>query len=275
MATTVDVAGSPPAGEQGAADFPPRRVVLLGASNLTRGISTVVETACGHWGRPLDVLAALGHGRSYGTTSTVLGRTLPGIVECGLWTALAERPRAPTAALLTDVGNDLFYGASPEQIADWVDTCLERLAGHTDQIVLTRMPVCNLKRVRPWHYRVLRNLLFPSCRLSFAEVNERAWQLDGRLAEVAARRHCRLIDPRAEWYGFDPIHIKLAHWPGAWHELLGSGAEQPVCSPARASPRRWFYLRRRLPERFWLFGRPYGRRQPCGRLPDGTMISLY
>lgn len=271
----MDVAGRPPGGEKDAGRPPARRVVLLGASNLTRGISTVVETACGQWGRPLDVLAALGHGRSYGDLSTVLGRTLPGIIECGLWSALAERPPLPTSALITDIGNDLFYGATPNEIAGWVETCLERLAAVAEPIVMTRMPVCNLERVRPWQYAVLRRLLFPSCRLSLAEVSERAWQLDRLLGEAAARRDCRVVEPCAEWYGFDPIHIRWAHWPMAWRQFLDSGIDAPVCTPARASPRRWLYLRRRLPERCWLFGREYRRPQPCGRLADGTRISLY
>ena len=47
---------------------PSRRVILLGASNLTRGISTVVEIAKTKWGSPLDIMSALGHGRSYGKT---------------------------------------------------------------------------------------------------------------------------------------------------------------------------------------------------------------
>lgn len=271
----MDVAGRPRGGGQRSADLPARRLVLLGASNLTRGISTVIETACGQWGRPLDVLAALGHGRSYGGPSTVLGRTLPGIIECGLWTALSQRPRVPAAALLTDIGNDLFYGAQPDEIAGCVETCLERLAPLVDPMVMTRMPVCNLERVRPWQYAVLRRVLFPSCRLSLDDISRRAWQLDQLLAEVAVRRGCRIVEPCAEWYGFDPIHIRLAHWPTAWRQLLNSGIDAPLCAPARASPRRWFYLRRRMPERFWVFGRAFRRRQPCGRLPDGTLISLY
>ena len=76
---------------------PVRRVVLLGASNLTRGISTVVATAQRVWGQPLEVLAALGHGRSYGIESRVLGRRLPGILNSGLWEALDRSPASPTA----------------------------------------------------------------------------------------------------------------------------------------------------------------------------------
>src|SRR5262245_2033911 len=81
------------------------RIVLLGASNLTRGISTVIETAGSILGRPLEVLAAFGHGRSYGMSSSVLGRSLPGIVDCGIWQSLAARPPVSTSALITDIGN--------------------------------------------------------------------------------------------------------------------------------------------------------------------------
>ena len=44
---------------------------------------------------PLEIFAADGHGRSYGMASRVLGRELPGILECRLWETLASRPAAP------------------------------------------------------------------------------------------------------------------------------------------------------------------------------------
>src|SRR5262249_38307569 len=105
---------------------PQRRVILLGASNLTRGISTVVETEPCIWGRPLDILAAFGHGRSYGSRRWLLGRELPGIVECGLWQALEKSPPAPTAALITDIGNDVLYEEPVDTIVSWVEWCLDQ-----------------------------------------------------------------------------------------------------------------------------------------------------
>src|SRR5690606_17242178 len=88
----------PAPGETAAADYPHRRVVMLGASNLTRGVSTVLATAQAYWGaNPVDALFALGHGRSYGITTNVLGRILSSIRDCGLWKALDDRPSAPTA----------------------------------------------------------------------------------------------------------------------------------------------------------------------------------
>ena len=40
------------------------RVVAIGASNLTRGFQTVVATARTAWGPDVQLVAALGHGRS-------------------------------------------------------------------------------------------------------------------------------------------------------------------------------------------------------------------
>jgi hypothetical protein len=44
-----------------------RRVVALGASNLTRGFHAVVSVARAAWGPEVEIVAALGHGRSYGS----------------------------------------------------------------------------------------------------------------------------------------------------------------------------------------------------------------
>ncbi|HEV3003557.1 MAG TPA: hypothetical protein VGX78_03810, partial [Pirellulales bacterium] len=258
----------------GEVELPARRVVLVGASNLTRGISTVVESARLRWGRPLDLLAALGHGRSYGLPSRVLGRTLPPIVECGLWPALAARRPAPTAALVTDIGNDLFYGASVDQVFEWVERCLDHLAACQAKTVLARLPRCNFDRVGPEQFRLMCAVLFPRFRGSLGELVGRAVELDERLCRLARQRGCAMVEPRGAWYGFDPIHIKLRHWPAAWNEMFApwSSEEPPL---ARGSMARWLYLRSCMPADRRLFGVALHSPQPCGRLRDGTRISFY
>ncbi|MCA9267996.1 MAG: hypothetical protein KDA41_05970, partial [Planctomycetales bacterium] len=127
-----------------AAAPPARRLVLLGASNLARGVVSAVDAARAVWGEPLDVMAALGHGRSYGRKSCVLGRSLTGVAQCALWDELAARPRLPTAAVVTDVGNDILYGVSNKKILDWVARCLSRLASADARVVLTGLPIASL-----------------------------------------------------------------------------------------------------------------------------------
>jgi hypothetical protein len=166
---------------------PQHRAIVLGASNVTMSISTVVETACRAWGRPLDLLAAIGHGRSYGAASSVLGRTLPGILECALWQEWQARSAIPTAALLTDIGYDILFGAHPERIALWIEHCLRRLRHTCDRIVVTELPLASVQRLGPRRFLALRSLLFPRSRVSWNESLERAQRLNGFVLELAAR----------------------------------------------------------------------------------------
>ncbi len=256
--------------------LPPRRVVLLGASNLSRGLSTVLETAARLWGRPLDVLAASGHGRSYGLCMGILGHRQPGIAASGLWDALDRRPPAPTAALVTDVGNDLLYDASVPQIAGWVEACLDRLHRAGARVVLTRLPLHSLATMTPRHYLVLRTLIFPGCGISLATLTERAHALDERLADLARQRGVALVRHRPDWYGIDPVHIRRRHWAGAWREMLAPWVDGgPLPEPATGSLRRWLYLRLLPPERRWLLGFERRRAQPAGSLADGTSLAFY
>ena len=191
----------------GAPPQPTRRVVLLGASNVTNGLSTVVATACQAWGSPLDILAAIGHGRSYGATSSVLGRSLPGILQCGLWEDLQQRPPLPTAALVTDIGNDLVYGHDVDVILRWLETCLERLHRLVDRLVITRLPLASIAQTPDWQKRLLISLIFPGSRIDPVQTLVKAHELDRQLVAFASRYRAYVVQPDRAWYGWDPIHI--------------------------------------------------------------------
>ena len=75
-------------------------------------------------------------------------RTLPGILESGLWRQLESFAAAPTRALVTDVGNDILYGFSAEQTLAWVAEAVERLQKFTKDIVLTDLPLQHPTSVR-------------------------------------------------------------------------------------------------------------------------------
>lgn len=136
------------------------RVVALGASNLTRGFQTVVSTARTAWGPQVEVLAALGHGRSYGVPSRLAFRGLPGILDSGLWPELESRPRMATRALVTDVGNDILYGFSAGQTLAWVQEAIRRLRRFTQDIVLTDLPLFSIRRLSNLTFLVFRRWLF-------------------------------------------------------------------------------------------------------------------
>jgi hypothetical protein len=255
-------------------------VVLLGASNLTRGISIVVKTLQVAHDSPVRIVTALNHGRSFGKPSRVLARGLPSMAECGLWNAI-EQPRqrtTPSFALITDIGNDVMYEVEPGQIIDWVSACAHRLiAAGVPHVNITALPVESIARVRPWQYALVRAVLFPTHHLTFEQAVSRALETQHRLEQfVAQSAHAarlRLIPNDGEWYGFDPIHIRRARWPVAWARFLSRHPHQATIRAA-GSIGRWMRLRSHMPEQYDILGLAGRRRQPL-TLADGTTIEMY
>lgn len=255
---------------------PRSRVVLLGASNLTLAFPRVVARLRALRGANLEILAAIGHGRSYGRTSRALCRELPGIVQCGLWPALDSAPPRETAALLADLGNDLVYGAEVEEIAGWIALVLSRLAGHRARSALVRLPLASLERLSRWRFGIARALLYPTHRIEFETLRRRARDLDERMSALAREHGATLVEQPESWYGLDPAHIRPSRRTEAWDALLaplkGSGPCVEAVPLAAAELRTLARLR---PERRRWMGRDERHAQPCAQLSDGTKISLY
>ena len=172
------------------------RVVALGASNLTRGFPAVVAAARAAWGPEVEVLAALGHGRSYGVRSRVGIRALPGILESGLWRALGSLPERPARALVADVGNDIMYGVPAPRVLAWVDEALGRLQRVTRDITLTGLPLDGIRRLSTARFLVFRSIFFPYCRLSLGQrAGGRRARERTALSELSQRARRQAVPP--------------------------------------------------------------------------------
>jgi hypothetical protein len=237
---------------------PALRAILLGASNLRISLPFLLDQVRRRAGGPVETLAACGHGRSYGTWSRFLFvRHLPGIAGCGLWREVERRPPLPTFALVTDVGNDLLYGAGAGEIAVWVEA------------VVTLLPLARLERLSSRQVRLAASLLFPGREVAWPTLLDRARDLDERLRRIGGERGLRLVEPAADWYGLDPIHLRRRSRREAWSRIL---------PPAPTVPGTFAGIRR-IPllgtAEARLFGVPLRRSQPAIRLKDGSTVALY
>ena len=248
------------------------RIVALGASNLTRGFHTIVSTARAAWGPEVQLLAALGHGRSYGSPSRVLFRVLPGILESGLWQALEALPLVPTRALVTDVGNDILYGYSPEQILSWIREVINRLQRLTHDIVLTDLPLAGIERLSESKFLIFRSILFPCSRLSLKEVIEKVNQVNEGLSGLAAECSLKFYRLNPSWYGIDPIHIRWSLCRSAWQEILNAPS---LVGSERGSLLEGLRLYFMAPERRRIFGVDQFTPQSGVILPKGGWVWLY
>lgn len=251
---------------------PGLRAILLGASNLKAGLPIVVDGIRRR--AAVEILAACGHGRSYGAWSRFLFvRRLPGILGCGLWPALQDRPPRRTIALVTDVGNDLVYGVPVAKIAGWIETCLDRLARHQAETVLTLLPLRRLERLTSGQVRLVTALLFPGRKSPWPGLLEQARELDERLRRMGRERGAQLMEPAADWYGVDPIHLRRGLRREAWDRIVSlwfPGSETPggpPNGPPRIPPFGAAELR--------LLGMTLRSPQPALRFAEGTTVALY
>ncbi len=256
---------------------PINRIVLLGASNLTLSLRTVIQLMQHRCGQPSDVLVAAGHGRSYGQYSQVLTRGLPGITSCDLWSHFESANTLQTYAFLTDIGNDIPYGYMPEQILEWVSWCIEQLQRKGAHIVMTNIPIASIESLSERHYKIIRAIFFPFSRLSRREVVDRARVVHRGLVDMASSKNVQFCEQEPVWFGPDVIHVlywkreelyrrifeRLSVSSGAWEPV---GGKAPHFSAWKQRP-QFAYKK--------VLGRERRYQQPSGQLADGTAVSMY
>ncbi len=254
-------------------DGPVRRWVVLGASNIARNFAIVLATARCAAGGPMEFLTANGHGRAYGMASNVLGRGLPSVLECGLWEALSERASLPTWGLVTDIGNDLIYGASPEGVASAVERTVERLRPYCERLVMTGLPLATVRSLGPKRFRFFRLLLFPRSPLTHLTVYDQCCDLNDRIMRIAERYEACFVEPVEAWYGLDPVHVTFRQAATAWQHIFSQFA--PCERIAWPPPSVWWTALTARPQREHFFGIAVHRKQPAAQWSDGSTISLY
>ena len=261
-------------------------IVAIGASNLSRGLSRLVTITHSWAPGPVDLAVAAGHGRSYGANSRVWNRRLPSILGSGLWRGIdrllaAGQTDRPRVAVVTDIGNDLLYGFSSEQLAVWVDETLARLQQRGFTTVITRLPLASITRVGKMRYRLLKTLFVPGCQLSLEQIKIVAAEVDAAVIRSAATYQATVVDQPGVWYGFDALHIKRSSLDILWNRAVAgwkNGVQDqksiPVCT-ARHSWRLWAQLGTAAAEVRSLNQVMRFTPQPAVEFRDTTRVFLY
>lgn len=250
-----------------------RTIVIIGASNVTLSLPVIWSTLSRSLDEPFRLMVAAGHGRSFGLPNTVLGRTLPSILDCGLWETLENLDGAsPMHAVVTDVGNDLLYGAGSAQIMTWVNETVGRLESRASSILLTGLPVDALQGLSARRFEFFRRLMFPQSSLTFEAALTESAELHRQLLEPREMAGNFSAVPEGRWYGFDPIHIHRRCRREAWSRYLS------LCLPEfevnSCGPLCDWSVWRKAAERRWKKSRLLISQQPV-RTINGNELWLY
>jgi len=251
-----------------------KRVAIFGASNVALGFDTICRLLATSEPQPVQLAAACGHGRAYGRQTRVGPRSLSSLSECGLWTTLEAPPQSDTetTAVLTDIGNDALYGDTFDGMLDRIDRCIVRLQPHVDRIVVTQMPVESIRGLSYVGYHMVSRFFFPAVTpRPYERVFDELSSAAAKLADIVAKRDAILVEQQAEWYGFDPIHIRSDMRETAWRTFLQLPTlEETAGRNGSVSLPYW----RRRPERMRVFGFDLDTPQPLAR-SEHLEVSLY
>jgi hypothetical protein len=253
-------------------------VIVLGASNVSRGLVRLVATVRSRAESPADLFVAAGHGRAYGVNSRVWMRRLPSILACGLWESLDAHVSGgtpPPVAVVTDVGNELLYGLGVAQVAGAVREAVQRLADRGVTIAITGLPLASIASVGPVRYRALRTAFVPGCQLPLPMLKAAAEWLDDELRAIAAAVGGTFIEQPKDWYGLDAIHVRRRCIDRLWREVADAWNWPTTARTARASVRDWAVIGSRAAETRSLARIMLHTPQPAWRSRDGLRLWLY
>lgn len=253
-------------------------VIVLGASNVSRGLARLVATVRSRAVAPADLFVAAGHGRAYGVNSRVWMRRLPSILACGLWQSLAKNASeeiVSPVAVVTDVGNELLYGLGVAQVAGAVREAVRRLADRGVTIAITGLPLASIASVGPVRYRALRTAFVPGCRLPLPMLKDAAAWLDDELRAIATAVGGTFIEQPSDWYGLDAIHVRRRCIDQLWRQVADAWNWPTAARPARASVREWAAIGSRAAETRSLARVMLHTPQPAWRSRDGLRLWLY
>lgn len=254
------------------------RAIVLGASNVALGLPVVVEAAEACLPGPVEMVCAGGHGRSYGRFSRALFRGLPGILEAGLWRWLDQSTTDGTTSVrsfvvLTDIGNDLIYGRSPEVVLGFVEQAVDRCPGDA-RVILVLPPMCRLRELDALSVALVAKLFFPLRPVEPQRLIEASLDLSEGLHRLARERDLMTVTPQRSWYGTDPLHIRRRARRAAWYSIFQS-FDEAVCDTTRVARARSLRSRLLRPEVWTLLGVDLGASQPVLTKPDGGDLWLF
>jgi hypothetical protein len=261
----------------------PVLVALLGASNLWMALPSAVRHLLLRVGsRPLRLFVADGFGRSYGMEAGVMGLRFPGLVHCGLFSAIEESkrntPSAEILGLLTDIGNDIIYGAGVRNVCRWIRECVARLQNLGATVAITSLPIAGIASLPSWRYRLLRSIFYPGQTILQDDLNRSLVAVQSELEALQAEQQITLLPTQPGWYTLDRFHLRpraSKQAMGIWIDALtqfrfgaAAGQGNDTTVPALS-----FYLRR--PAEYSFYGRRHKTQTSERTLSPNAVVRFY
>jgi len=202
---------------------PPILFLLMGASNLARGYSMLSHhlSECLEKNKT-EFLNALGPGRGFCARGGIFNITYSPIQDCPIIESGGKKSKEAlhTVALITDIGNDLMYGVSADNLIESLDIMIDEILKWDAEIFMTPIHINPKKDISPTIFFVLRFLLYPSSKVNYEELDLFVLKINDYLEKKVRRNEkMHLITGLEKFAGLDRIHYSLFKTHTAWSTI--------------------------------------------------------
>ena len=195
--------------------------ILLGASNLSRGYFALSKHLKANLHpRKVEVLIASGPGRAYCASGGLLNVTYPPIQSSEIFEVARNKSECgyQVVSLVTDIGNDIMYGVSTEQVIETIRQVFVKLQSLNAKFFFTMLPITFEKEDHPILFRILSSLLFTRSTVTYDEATAGVKGVNQFLRDSAGK--CgHLINDMDRYVGFDKIHYGRLQAHNAWSHV--------------------------------------------------------
>ena len=198
--------------------------IFLGASNLARsfyGLKCCI-TRC-VFPRPVSFIHAMGPGRGYIRQGGICNAVYPPILNCNILKAAHKKRKnnQQIVALITDIGNDIMYGVSTEEIIGGLKSLFRDLSELEANIFITSIPIDLKKDVGEFYFRILRQVFFRNSLVEYHQASE-AVQMVNKFILQSLKKNIIAINGMKQFCGIDKIHYSLFKSRSAWSHIAGN-----------------------------------------------------
>ncbi len=195
--------------------------LFMGASNLARGYSLLTRYLSRCLGvQNIEFLNALGPGRGFCAKGGMFNFIYPPIQDCQVIEAVDKKTKNPRVVLITDLGNDLMYGVTPDALIECLDTLIDRMLKWNADIFLTSIHINMKKDISRRTFYILRFIFYPNSKMNYEETDSLIIKVNDYLEEKARNnKKVHLITGMESYAGSDKIHYSLLKMHKAWSKV--------------------------------------------------------
>ena len=195
--------------------------LFMGASNLSRGYSLLTRYLSRCLGvQNIEFLNALGPGRGFCAKGGMFNFIYSPIQDCQIIEAVDKKTKIPRVVLITDLGNDLMYGVTPDALIECLDTLIDRMLKWNADIFLTSIHINMKKDISRRTFYILRFIFYPNSKINYEETDSFIIKVNEYLEEKTRKNQkVHLITGMESYTGLDKIHYSLLKMHKAWSKV--------------------------------------------------------